>query len=97
MTLLNNIGYYISIVLFLLFQVLSIILKFNSSNTWWAFIWIVAIIICSFISTILNIKKGQKSNKLIIAAIILSIMLIAAIAIVIGAILGIPECRFPLY
>lgn len=93
-----NIGYFLSIILFAIFQVLSFILKFNSSNTWWAFIWLSIIIILSFISTILNIKrKKEKRTKFIITIIFLSAMLIAAIAIIIGAVIGVPECKLPLY
>lgn len=92
-----NIGYFLSIILFVIFQVLSFILKFNSSNTWWAFIWL-SIIILSFISTILNIKRNkEKRTKFIITIIFLSAMLIAAIAIIIGAVIGVPECKLPLY
>ena len=45
---------------------LSFILKFNSSNTWWAFIWLSIIIILSFISTILNIFAKYHTNILTI-------------------------------
>ncbi len=93
-----NIGYFLSIIIFVIFQVLSIVFKFKSSNTWWAFIWLTVIITISFLSTIFNIKRSkEKRTKFIITIIPLSIMLIAVIAIIIGAVIGVPECQLPLY
>lgn len=94
----NNLGYIISGILFILFQLLSIILKFGRSNTVWAFIWMILIVIMSYISTIKNLKiKNINRTPYIVIFILLTMMIFAALFIIIGAIAGVPECQLPLY
>ena len=92
------IGYIISAVLFITFQVLSFLLKFSPSNTVWALAWLTAVIVPSYITIINKLRDKKARGKLHIALfIVLSLMLFAEIVIIIGAVIGIPECRFPLY
>ena len=95
----SNFGYTISLIMFVVFQTLSIILKFDSSNTWWALTWLTAIVISSYISTIINLRSGKRKNKsnYVVIFALLTMMLLAVVFTIIGAILGVPECKLPLY
>lgn len=92
-------GYILSGVLFIAFITLSIILKFRTGNTVWAAVWMTAMVITAFIQTIINLRNKAIRDKknYIIALILLSICIIATIAIAVAAILGVPEAQFPLY
>lgn len=94
----NKLGYIVSAILFIIFQLLSAILGFNPSNTVWALIWLTVIVISSYISTIKNVRKKTIKNRniYILLFVLLSIMLFAVVFIVIGAIAGVPECKLPL-
>lgn len=91
----RNIGYVISIVFIVLFLALSILLRFKSNNSVWAFCWMYAILIPAIISSYINIKNNKKVIHRIIFAIVVyafAIALFITTVVIINPNVSIPLC-----
>lgn len=94
----KKVGYFISLVLYIVNSIVSYVFNLNTRDTWWALLGVFIIITPSFIQTIYNIKENRNANGVAVLYIVLGMLiLLYATGILILFLLTFGIVEIPLY
>ena len=91
-------GYTAAAVLFVIFQISSLILRFGPYKTLWAALWMILIMLAVFIQARHDLKAHEEKRGRDITVIAVIVLMTAGLtAVMIGSAVKLPGCELPLY